>query len=107
MIRATIRNGKIEPLGPLPSDWAEGRELEIQDAEASRESPDEIKKWWNDFNALCARLQPRVMVDAEITHRMPERENGRENRKNKAKSSHALRFTLSAPFRIAGSKQPF
>jgi len=58
MIRATIRNGKIEPLGPLPSDWAEGRELEIQDAEESRESPEEIKKWWNDFNALCAKSDP-------------------------------------------------
>lgn len=31
MLRAIVRNGLLQPLDPLPKEWVEGREIEIED----------------------------------------------------------------------------
>jgi hypothetical protein len=49
MIRAIFRDGKIEPLDPLPAHWGEGRELQIIEAEPS-DDPEEIERWWKELN---------------------------------------------------------
>ena len=33
MIRAVIKNGVIQPVEPLPTDWEDGREVVVDDLE--------------------------------------------------------------------------
>ena len=35
MIRAVIRNGVIQPTGPLPESWSDGHEVLVTDSTAS------------------------------------------------------------------------
>lgn len=55
MLKATLRQGMIVPLEPLPSDWVEGTRLEIDIAlsEDSDQSID-IDEWARAMDALCA-----------------------------------------------------
>ncbi len=53
VIRAVVDHGQIRLLEPLPSEWVEGRELQILEA-GSGESPEEVDKWRLEMNALTA-----------------------------------------------------
>jgi len=44
MVRALLKNGRIEPVEPLPSDWAEGQEL-LVDARSPSDDPADIDRW--------------------------------------------------------------
>ena len=56
-IRAILRNGQIQPLDPLPSDWADGQELLV-------EPPDhvpmkaELEQWSRDVDEAAAQIDP-------------------------------------------------
>jgi hypothetical protein len=56
MPRAILRNGVIYPVEPLPPEWADGRELWVE--EARPETPEEIDKWAEEMNALAAEIDP-------------------------------------------------
>ncbi len=53
VIRAVVEHGQIRLLEPLPSDWVEGRELRILDAE-SGEGPEGMDTWALEMDALTA-----------------------------------------------------
>jgi hypothetical protein len=57
MPRAVLRKGLIQPLEPLPAEWEEGTELEVERASsngthAASESTDQ---WMDAVEALAAR----------------------------------------------------
>lgn len=46
MIRAILKNGKIQPLDELPTNWREGQHLIIDGGEPPS-SPSELQKWYD------------------------------------------------------------
>ena len=59
MIRAIVKNGTIQPLESIPPEWSDGMEVVVQEADGnSRESPEELDKWYGELDALCAAGDP-------------------------------------------------
>jgi hypothetical protein len=54
MPRAILKNGVIYPLEPLPPEWADGQELEVEPIQPADESPEAIERWAREMEALCA-----------------------------------------------------
>ena len=66
MIRATIQNGEIRPLDPLPADWREGHELIIEDAGPS--STDDLEEWYRELKLLGpAQYEPGEWDQVQLT----------------------------------------
>ena len=55
MIRAVYRDGKIQPLDGIPTEWREGDEL-IVDALVAEETPESFEEWMADFNEAAAGI---------------------------------------------------
>ncbi len=53
VIRAIVEQGRIRPLEPLPSEWVEGRELRVLEAEP-HDGPDEGDRWSREMDKLAA-----------------------------------------------------
>ena len=66
-MKAILKNGVIHLLDPLPAEWTEGDELEIQHIE-SLDSAEAIDKWLAEMNALCADSTPEdeAIIQAAI-----------------------------------------
>jgi len=73
MLKAILRQGAIVPLEPLPSDWAEGAQLEIDITDApNSSSPFDIDEWARTMETLCADSSvddEQVMRQAIEQHR--------------------------------------
>jgi hypothetical protein len=54
MIRAIFRDGQIQPLDPLPTEWDEGQELQITESEPS-DDPEAIERWWSELTELTSQ----------------------------------------------------
>ena len=54
MPKAILRNGVIHPLEPLPSEWADGRELNVESATEADEEQD-FDSWFNELQTLVAQ----------------------------------------------------
>jgi len=55
MLKAVLRNGVIQPLEPLPSDWNEGQELQVESSSIPvKHSPEFIREWAAEMQRLCA-----------------------------------------------------
>jgi hypothetical protein len=53
-IRAVLRQGMIQPIEPLPSEWRDGQELVIEpNGDAGG---DEIQQWAREFDAAAAEI---------------------------------------------------
>ena len=53
-IKAVLRNGVIQPLEPLPSEWNDGQELVVEEPIA--EGAAEIDNWFGELDAATAEL---------------------------------------------------
>lgn len=63
MIRVVVRNGRLEPLDPLPGDWDEGTELSIEMA-ISSDTPASVDQWQrqiDEMEAHAAQVSPEDM----------------------------------------------
>jgi hypothetical protein len=58
MVRAVLKNGVIHPLDPLPPEWTDGRELQVEDAEEPDESPEALDRWYQELEASVANIDP-------------------------------------------------
>lgn len=54
MIRAVVRDGMIQPLGPLPTTWGDGQELQDTEGEPS-DDPEVINRWARELSAISDR----------------------------------------------------
>jgi hypothetical protein len=59
MVRAVVRGGQVALLGPLPPDWSEGQELEVQ-AAAPELTPDEVDQRFRAMAAACPARRAAV-----------------------------------------------
>jgi hypothetical protein len=57
MPRAILKDGVIYPIEPLPPEWADGRELVIE--EAKSEAADRIDRCYDEIEAIAAGMDPR------------------------------------------------
>src|SRR5438067_297805 len=57
MLKAILKNGVIQPLEPLPPDWTEGMELEVQKATGTLPS-EAADDWFARMEELCADSTP-------------------------------------------------
>ena len=53
MPRAVLKNGLIYPVEPLPPEWAEGQELEVQ--EVQNGTPSGLEQWYQELEAMAAQ----------------------------------------------------
>ena len=51
---AVIENGAIRPLEPLPAEWRDGREVDIEDAD--RSPTDDLDEWDRELHLLGPAL---------------------------------------------------
>ncbi len=50
MIRGVVQNGLILPLDPLPTGWAEGRMVVVEDGESG--ISDDLDEWYRELDRL-------------------------------------------------------
>jgi len=55
MVRALLKNGRIEPVEPLPPEWAEGQEL-LVDARTLSDDPADIERWARELEEGAAGI---------------------------------------------------
>jgi len=55
-IKAVLRRGRIEPLEPLPTEWADGQELIIEQPEAAALSESQLVEWAKEIEAIAAQI---------------------------------------------------
>lgn len=58
MVRAILREGRIQPLDPLPKNWHEGQELAVAtlDDDETSESQQSVDRWHEERLALSVGL---------------------------------------------------
>ena len=54
-IKAILRHGVIQPLEPLPQDWADGQELVVEEPQATSAN-DELDQWAREMDAATAQI---------------------------------------------------
>jgi len=54
-IRAILRHGIIQPVEPLPPDWAEGQELVVEEPQTDGAQA-EIGQWAQELEAAAAQI---------------------------------------------------
>lgn len=80
MVKAVIRDGRIEPLGPLPPEWEDGREVFVETDPYDEMTPDEIAADFAELDRLCADNDPADearMTAAIAEHRREAKEQAR------------------------------
>ena len=67
MIRAVVQNGSLLPLDPIPVEWADGRELDVEVKPAP--VVEDWNEWNRELNELVAQIDPSdfAIVQAELT----------------------------------------
>jgi len=53
-IKAVLRHGVIQPIDPLPSDWADGQELLVEEPQPSGAA--DIAKWSAELDAATTQI---------------------------------------------------
>jgi len=54
-IKAILRDGRIQPLEPLPPNWADGQELVVEEPDLG-ETPAEIEQWAKELEESTAKI---------------------------------------------------
>ena len=54
-IKAILRDGRIQPLEPLPTDWEEGQELVVEQPSSSN-GESQVAEWAKDLDGAVAEI---------------------------------------------------
>jgi hypothetical protein len=82
MVTAVIQNGLIVPRDPLPAEWTEGTEVEVDKSIHSSQLDDEIDLWLAEMDAIAANGDPaddRRLEAALEQHRREQKALARKN----------------------------
>jgi hypothetical protein len=58
MPRAVLKNGLIYPLEPLPPDWADGKELWVEQTEDAAADQQDCDLWFAELESMVAQNDP-------------------------------------------------
>ena len=66
MIRAVVQNGSLLPLDPIPVEWADGRELDVDVKPGP--TVEDWSEWNRELDELVAQIDPSdfAIVQAEL-----------------------------------------
>jgi hypothetical protein len=53
-IKAVLRDGIIQPIDPLPSDWADGQELVVEEPQPNGAA--DLAQWAQEMDAATAQI---------------------------------------------------
>ena len=56
-IKAILRDGRIQPLEPLPSAWADGQELVVEEPQPAA-SDGQLDQWAKDLDTATGQIPP-------------------------------------------------
>jgi hypothetical protein len=56
MTRAVVKNGVIVAIDPLPEEWADGRELWVEEAIQSKNSNQPLGEWIREVEESAAEI---------------------------------------------------
>jgi len=56
MTRAVVKNGVIVPIDPLPQEWADGRELWVDDPNEQQESKQALDEWIHEVEGSASKV---------------------------------------------------
>jgi hypothetical protein len=70
MVKAIIKKGVFVPQEPLPSDWTEGVEVEVDRPLPSPQELEELDRWYAELEALAAQGDPED--DARLERALAE-----------------------------------
>ena len=59
MTRAVVKNGVIVPIDPLPEEWADGRELWVEEHIQSKNSNQPLDEWIREVEESAAQVDQR------------------------------------------------
>ncbi len=59
MTRAVVKNGVIVPIDPLPEEWADGRELWVEEHIQSKNSNQPLDEWIQDVEKSAAEVDQK------------------------------------------------
>jgi hypothetical protein len=82
-MKALVKNGGIELQEPMPEDWMDGTELNVDKADSPTAQSDSTKldQWFAELEAGCSKLDPaddRILKDALAEIRRQEKELARK-----------------------------
>ncbi len=86
MIKAVVKNGVVVPRDPLPADWREGTEVEVEKSPTAAGSANGIHPtdaWMDEVEAIAAQGDPAddLRLEAAIQAvRRREKELARQKR---------------------------
>ncbi len=68
MLKAVVHHGTIVPLEPLPPDWGDGTQVNIEPAETSGDLKIEADEWFRDMEKAVAKIDANDadIIDAAI-----------------------------------------
>ncbi len=59
MLRAVLKNGVIVPIDPLPQEWADGRELWVEEHPQAKNSNQPLDEWIREVEESAAQVDQR------------------------------------------------
>lgn len=77
MVKAVVKNGVFVPRSPLPQDWPEGTEVEVDRPLVPSEPDEEIDRWLAEMEAIAAQGNPeddRHLEAALQQHRQEQKD---------------------------------
>ena len=79
-MKAVLKNGLIHPQEPVPEDWSEGTEVEVEKLYSPTKG-DALDQWYAELEAGCAQMDPeddKVLEQAIADIRQQEKDLARK-----------------------------
>jgi hypothetical protein len=67
MPRAVVKNGVIVPIDPLPQEWADGRELWVEDSKQSHENNQSLDEWIREVEESATQVDQKDWEEMQST----------------------------------------
>jgi hypothetical protein len=87
MIKAIVRSGVLVPHNPLPDDWTDGTEVDVDRSNPSDRASDEIDRWLAELNAIASQGDPAD--DQLLETALAERQREQKELAHKKAGMHA------------------
>lgn len=62
MLKAVVHHGRIVPLEPLPPDWRDGTQVNVEPAETSGDLKIEVEEWFHDMEKAVAEIDANAAM---------------------------------------------
>lgn len=81
MVKAIVKKGVFVPQEPLPSDWTDGIEVEVDRSSPTTQELEALDRWHAELEAQASQLDPeddRILKEAIALIRRQEKDLARK-----------------------------